>query len=93
MQLVGRQTLAVFLSGLVLAQALGVVLDVIGRTTVSAALVNIGGCLALFAVAALCEWFKSSPWAHARTPAPKPLRAVKPAPLPSEPVRPLSQHS
>ena len=65
-QLVGRQTLAVFLAGLVLAQALGVVLDVIGRGVATAALVNIGGCAVLFAVAAVCEWFKSSPWLHTR---------------------------
>ena len=32
-QLVGRQTLAVFLAGLILAQALGVVLDLVGRTS------------------------------------------------------------
>jgi hypothetical protein len=75
-QLVGRQTLAVFLAGLVLAQALGVVLDVIGRDFATVALANIGGCLALFAVAAFCEWFKSFPWAHARAVAPEPARAL-----------------
>jgi hypothetical protein len=69
-QLVGRQTLAVFLAGLVLAQALGVALDVVGRDFASVTLANIGGCLALVAVAAACEWFKSSPWAHARKAAP-----------------------
>ena len=75
-QLVGRQTLAVFLAGLVLAQALGVVLDVIGRSVATAALVNIGGCAVLFAVAAVCEWFKSSPWLHARAQGSEPHRSV-----------------
>src|SRR5829696_369764 len=65
-QLVGRQTLGVFLAGLVLAQALGVVLDVAGRSVATAALVNIGGCAVLLAVAGICEWVKSSPWLHTR---------------------------
>jgi hypothetical protein len=43
---------------------------VVGRDFASVALANIGGCLALVAVAAACEWFKSSPWAHARKAAP-----------------------
>src|SRR5215217_5297386 len=75
-QLVGRQTLAVFLAGLVLAQALGVVLDVIGRGIATAALVNIGGCAVLLAVAAVSEWFKSSPWLHARAQGSEPRRSV-----------------
>jgi len=70
-QLVGRQTLAVFLAGLVLAQALGVVLDLVGRSAATAVLVNIGGCLLLFAVAATTEWFKSSPWLHPRAQRPE----------------------
>jgi hypothetical protein len=75
-RLIGRQTLAVFLAGLVLAQALGLLLDLAGRGFAAVALANIGGCLALFAVAAAAEWFKSSPWARARTAAPEPARAL-----------------
>ncbi|MBV9077438.1 MAG: OpgC domain-containing protein [Methylobacteriaceae bacterium] len=72
--LVGRQTLAVFLAGLWLAQVLGVVLDVVGRNAVTVALANLGGCALLVLVAALVEWFKGSPWAvrgpaRARAPA------------------------
>ena len=62
---VGRQTLAVFLAGLVLAQGLGVVLDVAGRDVATVALANLGGCGLLILVAVTAEWFKSSPWAKA----------------------------
>ena len=64
---VGRQTLAVFLSGLVLAQALGVVLDLTGRTLTTVALANLAGCAMLMLVAATVEWFKGSPWSAARS--------------------------
>ena len=75
-QLVGRQTLAVFLAGLVLAQALGVFLDMAGRDFATVALANIGGCLALVAVAAVSDRFKSSPWARARADADEPAAAL-----------------
>jgi hypothetical protein len=65
---VGRQTLAVFLTGLVLAQALGVVLDAAGRSAAAVALANLGGCALLMLVAMAAEWFKSSPWAQAGAP-------------------------
>jgi hypothetical protein len=58
---VGRQTLAVFLTGLVLAQGLGVVLDVAGRDVAAVALANLGGCGLLMLVAITAEWFKSAP--------------------------------
>jgi hypothetical protein len=63
---VGRQTLAVFLSGLVLAQALGVVLDFLGRTALTVALANVGGCALLVLVAVLVEWFKGVHSARSR---------------------------
>ncbi|MDE2362936.1 MAG: OpgC domain-containing protein [Hyphomicrobiales bacterium] len=59
---VGQQTLAVFLTGLVAAQALGMVLDRIGRGFVNDAAVNIAGCAILVAAAAIVTWFKSPPW-------------------------------
>ena len=69
-QQVGRQTLAVFLSGLFLAQAIGVALDVAGRSFTTVALANLGGCALLMLVAAASEWFKSAPWGHvAKAPA------------------------
>lgn len=60
--LLGRQTLAVFLAGLWLAQVLGVLLDLVGRDTVSLTVANAGGCALLVATALLCEWFKTTPW-------------------------------
>jgi hypothetical protein len=67
-QQVGRQTLAVFLSGLVLAQVLGVALDITGRTFATVALANLIGCTLLFCVAAASEWMKSSPFGPASRP-------------------------
>ena len=60
--MVGRQTLAVFLAGLWLAQVLGVLLDLVGRGFVAATLVNVGGSVGLIAVAAVVGWFKRAPW-------------------------------
>ncbi len=70
-RLVGQQTLAVFLAGLVTAQLLGVVLDRVGRTELSMALANLGGFAVLIAVAVMVSWFKSPPW---KKPLPKPVR-------------------
>ncbi|MFT4095841.1 MAG: OpgC domain-containing protein [Rhodoblastus sp.] len=61
---VGKQTLAVFLTGLVAAQALGMMLDATGRGFVAAALVNLAGFAILIAAAALVSWFKSAPWSR-----------------------------
>jgi hypothetical protein len=51
MRLIGRQTLAVFLAGLVAAQLLGAALDVFGRGAAIVAVVNVAGLGILFAVA------------------------------------------
>lgn len=60
---VGQQSLAVFASSIVLAQILGVALDLTGRTNVAAvAAVNIAGLAVLTAVAFTAAWFKSAPW-------------------------------
>jgi hypothetical protein len=65
LRLVGRQTLAAFVAGLWIAQALGVLLDVTGRTTMTVTLANVGGCALLVCVAAVVEWVKSPPWPKA----------------------------
>ncbi len=65
---VGQQTLAVFLTGVVAAQVLGFVLDILGRTFWTEALVNIGGCLILIVAAFLASFFKSSPWRRPKVP-------------------------
>lgn len=59
---VGQQSLAIFLSGMVLAQIAGMVLDLTGRTMLSTALVNIAGFVILVLIAYLVAWFKSQPW-------------------------------
>lgn len=68
-RLVGQQSLAVFITSLVLAQFFGIVLDLIGRTTLNFALVNLFGFGCLIATAWIVTWFKSQPW---RSPTPKP---------------------
>jgi hypothetical protein len=72
---VGRQTLAVFLAGLVLAQGLGVALDLIGHGAPQQAVINIAGCAALVLVARAVEWFKSGPWGRAARLTPRPAEA------------------
>ena len=62
MRRVGQQTLAVFLVGIVAAQALGIVLDNTGRTFFTTALANIGGIAILVATALVVGWFKAPPW-------------------------------
>ncbi len=59
---VGQQTLAVFLTGLVAAQIMGIALDLMGRTFVTQALVNLAGFAILIAAARVVGWFKSPPW-------------------------------
>lgn len=61
-RMVGRQTLAVFLTGLVVAQLAGMVLDVIGRGAAASLFVNLLGCAILVAAAKVTETFKSPPW-------------------------------
>ncbi|WP_084507448.1 OpgC family protein [Geminicoccus roseus] len=72
---VGRQTLAVFLSGIVLARILGVVLDQLGPGWLVTLLVNLAGMAALLAVARVVQWYKDTPWTR-RTPRPSPPAAM-----------------
>ena len=72
MRKVGQQTLAVFLVGIVAAQALGMALEMTGRTFFITAIANIVGIGILVATALITGWFKSPPWrkkATARPPA------------------------
>jgi len=59
---VGQQSLAVFLSSMVLAQAAGAALDVMGRTWLTVPVVNITGFVILTGIAYLVAFFKSEPW-------------------------------
>lgn len=62
---VGQQTLAVFLTGLVVAPVLGMILDHVGRGIFASALVNGLGIAILIAAARIVAWFKSQPWRRA----------------------------
>lgn len=66
---VGQQSLPIFLTGMVLSQAAGALLDLTGREMVAVALVNLAGFGVLIAVAYVVAWFKSQPWRRAPQPA------------------------
>jgi len=58
----GQQSLAVFMSGLVLAFLASALLNAMGRGPTSVAIVNLGGIAILIALARTVSWFKSQPW-------------------------------
>lgn len=62
---VGQQSLAVFITSMFLAQVMGFVMDLTGRSTATTLLVNLGGALVLVGVAYFAGWFKSNPWKRA----------------------------
>jgi len=59
---VGQQSLAIFIASMFLAQVLGIVLDVIGRSVPAMLIVNLFGFATVIAIAYLTGWFKSHPW-------------------------------
>ena len=59
---VGQQSLAVFVSSLVIAQFMGLMLDYVGPSLATMAAVNLTGFAGLVAVAYAVGWFKSEPW-------------------------------
>jgi hypothetical protein len=59
---VGQQSLAVFITGIVIAQPIGIALDHAGRTISAEAIGNLIGFGVLIGTAYLVRWFKSSPW-------------------------------
>lgn len=63
---VGQQSLAVFVFSMFLAQAHGVLLDAVGRTTVTVWLVNLWGFALLIVCAHTASWFKGQPWRKAQ---------------------------
>ncbi|OQP85069.1 hypothetical protein BTR14_17045 [Rhizobium rhizosphaerae] len=58
---VGQQSLAVFITGMVIAQPIGVALDLAGRTASAEVAGNLFGIATLIATAYLVRWFKTSP--------------------------------
>ena len=61
---VGQQSLAVFLSGLVLARISGMVLDAIGGSKIATAIVTLAGCGILIVISYAVGWFKTQPWRY-----------------------------
>lgn len=59
---VGQQSLAVFITGMVVAQILGIGLDHAGHTPLATAIANLLGFAILIATATLVAWFKAAPW-------------------------------
>lgn len=78
MMRVGRQTLAAFVTGLILAQLIGVILAVYGAGFVMQTITHLAGSVALFCAAITVEYFKTAGMRH------KPLlRADAPRPTPA----------
>lgn len=67
MRRVGQQTLAVFLTGLFMAQACGMLMDWLGRGFFATTLVNLFGLIILTLAALAVHWFKSNPWHQRKT--------------------------
>jgi hypothetical protein len=89
-QLVGRQSLAVFLASLVLAQLLGVFLDLAGRQASTFAVANLTGFAVLVAVARIIEWYKGEPWRKTSAAVPS-ERALRPGRWQRSAVRTLAR--
>ena len=68
---VGQQSLAVFVSSMFLAQGLGTILYLTGKTFLAVTLVNLLGFALLIGVAYVVSWFKSTPWKKPRYPSPE----------------------
>ena len=62
LSVVGQQSLAVFIMGMVIAQPIGIALDHAGRTTFAEVVGNLFGFAMLIATAYLVRWFKASAW-------------------------------
>ncbi|MEL6785410.1 MAG: OpgC domain-containing protein, partial [Pseudomonadota bacterium] len=80
---VGQQSLAVFISSLIIAQFVGACFKLFTPTATVVAIGNLAGFAALIAVAYTVAWFKSQPWRkppQARETAPAAGPAVMPNP-------------
>ncbi|MBL4785502.1 MAG: OpgC domain-containing protein [Cohaesibacteraceae bacterium] len=87
---VGQQSLAVFLTSLVLAWFFGVAVKLIGRSELTIALANILGFAILIGTAYGVAWFKSQPWRKAPV---QKAPAVNSDPVSSLQGSPHSDHS
>lgn len=59
---VGQQSLPVFMTGMVVAQLIGIALNHAGRGALAVAIANIAGFAILVATAYVAAWFKQAPW-------------------------------
>ena len=75
---VGQQSLAVFVTSMVLARLLGVLLDMFDRSIWAMVPVNLFGFVIIISTAYFVAWIKSQPW---RKPAPEPQPAPRVAPV------------
>ena len=62
LQVLGRETLSVFVAGLMLSMLGGYILSLTSIAGWAVLLVNVGGVAILYAVAVTAGWFKSAPW-------------------------------
>ena len=81
----GQQSLAIFMTGLVLSFSASAVLNLTGRGLFAATLVNAAGIAILIGVARITAWFKAQPWQQKRDPRPLPDQATQPARPPAGP--------
>jgi hypothetical protein len=68
---VGRQSLAVFATSIVLARILGAVLFALGNSAGAAFVVNVTGFFVIYGIAWLTETAKSEPWRKMKSDAPQ----------------------
>ncbi len=62
LQKVGKQSLAVFVFSMFLAQIMGVALDLTDRGLIATLAINLAGFAALVLSADIAAWFKATPW-------------------------------
>ncbi len=79
---VGQQSLAVFLTSMVIARFMGVAFDVWGKSMLVVLAVNLTGFAILIATAYTVAWFKGTPWKGD----PAPRKQAEPAPLQGVPA-------
>jgi hypothetical protein len=65
----GQQSLAIFMSGLLLSFMASTALNLIGRGVTSVAIVNLVGIAVLIGIARMTAYFKSAPWSRPARPA------------------------
>jgi hypothetical protein len=77
---VGQQSLAVFVTSMVLARFLGFLLDVYapGKDTLAVLAINAFGFAFIIATAYTVRWFKSQPWRKSPAPRAEPETAAVP---------------